>query len=164
MLAQQVAAMSDVVAKLAAEKHDTQMVDNSGDSGGTNTIHPRRNVPPPANRSTNDRNRVEDEVPFHHFALPKQSFLKLTGDNPRIWIDKCVDHFTIFHIPECMWTTTTSLHMEDNAAKCLTNWHTFVSAVEQKFGAFDYHKAIQELLSVKQEGSVEDYTKDFEAI
>jgi hypothetical protein len=72
-----------------------------------------------------------------------------------------------------MWTTAASLHMEDNAAKwlqvykmhhCLTNWHTFVLAVEQKFGAFDYHKAIHELLSVKQEGFVEDYTKDFEAI
>jgi hypothetical protein len=36
--------------------------------------------------------------------------------------------------------------------------------VEDKFGAYDYRRAIQELLSMKQQGSVEEYTKEFEAV
>jgi hypothetical protein len=50
-----------------------------------------------------------------------------------------------------MWTTAASLHMEENAAKWLqvckmqhglTDWNTFVAAVQRKFGAFDYRKVI----------------------
>jgi hypothetical protein len=119
------------------------------------------------------RQRGDNEVKTHHNALPKLSLPKFNGDNPRIWIDKCVDYFRIFNIPECMWTTAASLHMEDNATKwlqmhkiivVLTDWLAFVAAVEQKFGAFDYRNAIQDLLTLKQEGTVEDYIKDFKAL
>jgi hypothetical protein len=61
----------------------------------------------------------EENMPFHHAALPKMSFPKFNGANPRIWIDKCSYYFTIFNVPECMWPTATSLHMEGNAAKWL---------------------------------------------
>jgi hypothetical protein len=63
--------------------------------------------------------------------------------------------------------------MEDNAAKWLHvyklkvglgDWDTFVRAVEDKFGTYDYRKVVQDLLSLKQEGSMEDYTKEFETI
>jgi hypothetical protein len=89
-----------------------------------------------------------------------------------MWIDKCNNYFKIFNIPECMWTAATSLHMEDNVAKWLQvykmqrvlgDWNSFVAAVE-KFGAYDYRQAIQELLSVKRQGSVEEYTKEFEVV
>jgi hypothetical protein len=46
----------------------------------------------------------------------------------------------------------------------LGDWDTFVRAVEEKFGAYDYRKTVQDLLSLRQEGSIEDYTKKFEAI
>jgi hypothetical protein len=63
--------------------------------------------------------------------------------------------------------------MEDNAARSLQmykirvgliDWHTFVVAVEHKFGAIDYRNAIQDLLNLKQEGAIEDYINDFEAL
>jgi hypothetical protein len=100
----------------------------------------------------------EFEVPPHHVALAKLSFPKFYGDNPRIWIDKCSDYFIIFNIPDCMWTTTTSLHMEDNAVTLLQlykirvgleDWPTFVAVVENKFGAYDYKNAMQDLLGLK---------------
>jgi hypothetical protein len=47
------------------------------------------------------------------------SFPKFDGENPRIWIDTCLDYFKIFNILECLWTTATSMHMEENAAKWL---------------------------------------------
>jgi hypothetical protein len=39
-----------------------------------------------------------------------------------------------------------------------------VTAVQEKFSVYDYRQAIQDLLALKQEGTVEDYTKDFEAV
>lgn len=71
-----------------------------------------------------------------------------------------------------MWTIVASLHMEDNAARWLQTyklkhglgeWPIFVAAVEQKFGAYDYRKAVTDLLSIRRVTSVEDYTKEFEA-
>jgi hypothetical protein len=120
-----------------------------------------------------DHRRPEEEVPLHCSALTKFSFPKFSGTNPKIWIDKCVDYIKIFNIPDHMWTTAASLHMEDNAAKWLQVykmkqgldcWQEFVSAAEEKFGADDYRKSIQELLSLKQEGSVEEYTQEFQAV
>jgi hypothetical protein len=58
---------------------------------------------------------------------------------------------SIYNIPDCMWTTAASLHMDDNAAKWwqvyklkvgLGDWDTFVRAVEEKFGAYDYRKVV----------------------
>jgi hypothetical protein len=101
---------------------------------------------------------TEDEVSCHRSFLPKMSFPKFIGENPRIWIDKCHDYFRIFNIPECMWTTAVSLHMEDNVAKWfqvyklkagLGDWRVFVAAVEEKFGAFYYMKAVHDLLGIR---------------
>jgi hypothetical protein len=75
-----------------------------------------------------------------------------------------VDYFTIFNIPQSMWTIAPFLHIEDNAAKWLQvyklkfgldDWSVFVAAVEAKFGAFDYRRSIQSLMAIKQEGIVE---------
>jgi hypothetical protein len=63
--------------------------------------------------------------------------------------------------------------MEDNAAKWLQvyklmkvlgDWPSFVAVAEEKFGAYDYRKAIQELLALKQDGSMEEYTIEFAAM
>jgi hypothetical protein len=116
--------------------------------------------------------RQEDEVQLNHYALPKLSFSKFSGENPRIWIDKCYDYFYIFNIPDCMWTTAASLHMEDVAAKWLKVYKlkhglgsspVLLATVEQKFGAYGYRQAVQDLLALRQVGPAEEYTKEFEA-
>jgi hypothetical protein len=48
--------------------------------------------------------------------------------------------------------------------KGLGDWSSFVATVEDKFGAYDYKKAIQELSALKQDGSVEEYTGEFEVV
>jgi hypothetical protein len=72
-----------------------------------------------------------------------------------------------------MWTMTASLHMEENDVKWLHvyklkrglgDWNTFVTPIEEKFGTYDYRKAIQELLSIKHDVFLEDYNKDFEVV
>jgi hypothetical protein len=166
-LAQQIMETSQLVTQMAAWQGSGGGNSEAGAVGGCGAGQPPGS--PPAHRAlhhpTPGRFRQEEEVPFHWAALPKLSFPKFNGDNPWIWIDKCRDYFSIFNIPECMWTTTTSLHMEDNETKWLQvyklkvglgNWSSFVAAVEQKFGAFDYRKVIHELLALRREGSVEE--------
>jgi hypothetical protein len=43
----------------------------------------------------------------------------------------------------------------------LDSWSEFVAAIEKKIGALDYRRAIQDLLVVRQEGTVEEYTRNF---
>jgi hypothetical protein len=75
--------------------------------------------------------------------------------------------------PEHMWATAASLHMEDNAEKWLHmhkqkhglgSWEQFMAAVQQKFGTYEYKHAIDELLELKQIGTVEDYVTTFESL
>jgi hypothetical protein len=63
--------------------------------------------------------------------------------------------------------------MEENVAKWLQMykmkhglgyWPTFVTVMEEKFGVYDYRISIQDLLRLKQEGSVKEYTKVFQSM
>lgn len=72
-----------------------------------------------------------------------------------------------------MWVTTASLHFDDNAAKWLQmyklkyglgSWTSFVQAVEEQFGSDDYRSALDELLLLKQKGTVEEYASEFESL
>ena len=51
--------------------------------------------------------------------VPKMQFPTFVGDNTYIWKDKCEDYFKIFNLPETMWPTIASMHMDDKAAKWL---------------------------------------------
>ncbi|GJN02857.1 hypothetical protein PR202_ga20245 [Eleusine coracana subsp. coracana] len=122
----------------------------------------------------NGRNRVpRDDRARRRHNLPKMSFPKFDGTDPVVWGDKCLDYFELFSIPEYMWVTSACLHMEGNAAKWLqvfkkqhelVSWDQFMAAVHTKFGAFDYHKHMRELLALRQTSSVEDYAAEFESL
>jgi hypothetical protein len=75
--------------------------------------------------------------------------------------------------PEHMWPTAASLHMEGNAEKWLHmykkkhglgNWDQFMEAVQQKFGVYEYKHAVDDLLELKQSGTVEEYVDLFESL
>jgi hypothetical protein len=46
----------------------------------------------------------------------------------------------------------------------LGSWRDFIRAVQEKFGAYDYQHAIDELLDLQQNGSVTEYAAEFEAL
>jgi len=46
----------------------------------------------------NGSGRDSSALPRH--SVPKMAFPRFTGENPRIWKDKCLDYFHIFNIPE----------------------------------------------------------------
>jgi hypothetical protein len=51
--------------------------------------------------------------------MPKMNFPRFNGKNPGIWKNKCEDYFYLLNIPEAMWTTVASLHMDENAESWL---------------------------------------------
>ena len=104
---------------------------------------------------------------------PKLSFPRFDGQHPKIWKDKCLDYFQVCNVPKHMWVTTASLHLDDNAAKWLQmyklkhglgSWVEFIHAVEEQFGSDDYRSALDELLVLKQRGTVEEYATEFESL
>jgi hypothetical protein len=133
---------------------------------------PHHKGEPPPNRSTYGPNKTHgDKSQDPRVTLPKMQFPVFVGDNPKIWRDKCEDYFRIFNIPEHKWITAATMHMENNVAKWvqvqkrkhgLGTWEQFMAAVEQKFGAYDYIHALNELLELRQVNSVEEYATAFE--
>ena len=106
----------------------------------------------------------------HRHAVPKMSFPKFTGANPTIWRDKCLDYFHIFNIPETLWTPTAAMNMDDNAAKWLQvhklkyglgTWSEFIAAVDSHFGSYAYRDALNDLIALEQEDSLEEYIATF---
>jgi hypothetical protein len=100
-------------------------------------------------------------------------FPTFDGDHPTIWFDNCENYFTIYSILETLWVTIAAMHLKDNAAKWWQeykrthrkhNWHSFYEAVKVEFGSDDYRSAVSELLNIKQSGTVEEYTTQFQAL
>ena len=58
---------------------------------------------------------VSDHQGGSRTYIPKLSFPRFDGRHPKIWRDKCMDYFHICNVPEHMWVTTASLHLDDNA-------------------------------------------------
>lgn len=117
------------------------------------------------------KSHKKDTVPHH--TLPKMQFPTFDGTNPKVWLDNCRNYFSIYSVPESVWVTAATMHLQDNAAKWYQAYkqtHTNVSlvafsvAVEQKFGIDDYRNAIAKLLALKQNGTVEEYTSRFQAL
>ena len=111
--------------------------------------------------------------PLPYQAMPKMQFPKFDGQNTKIWKDNCLSYFELYQLPEGMWITAAHLHFEGNAAKwyqaykqnhTFENWGHFCSVVEEEFGSDDFKTAMNALLDLKQTGTVEDYTSQFQAL
>lgn len=106
-------------------------------------------------------------------AMPKMQFTKFDGQNPKIWKDNCESYFELYQLPEGMWITAAHLHFEGNVAKwyqaykqnhTFKNWNHFFSVVEEEFGLDYFRTAMNALLDLKQTGTVEDYTSQFQSL
>lgn len=72
-------------------------------------------------------------------SMPKMQFPKFDGTKPKIWKDNCKSYFELYHLPEGMWITAATLHVESNAAMwyqsykqnhTFANWAAFCSVVD----------------------------------
>lgn len=69
---------------------------------------------PRSHKSKNEPDKGEG-VPHH--ALPKMLFSKFDCSHPKIWIDNCCNYFSIYNVPERVWVSSATMHLEGNAAK-----------------------------------------------
>ena len=122
-------------------------------------------------RRPQPRSGRRDTLPSQ--AMPKMQFPKFDGTDPKIWKDNCQSYFELYQLPEGMWITTAHLHFEGNAAKwyqayklnhTFRDWDYFCAVVEEEFGADDYRTAMNDLLDLKQTGTVTEYTTQFQAL
>jgi hypothetical protein len=148
---------------------------------------PRSTTEPKGNKFTSNRPHFIDENPwgtmgnthksrdtsFSHVpksAIPKMPFPTFDGSHPRIWIDKVVNYFTIYQIPHCLWVTAATVAFDDNASKWLQvyklqhelgTWDDFTSAVLKQFGTYDYKHAMDDIMTLRQTGSVQEFYQEF---
>jgi hypothetical protein len=184
VLAKQLEATGQVVAKLTLD----QMGD---DDSETMSIHtrpqhqkkpvPQQPKPPPAAGGSyyghiprNNHHHTEgDSHSGYKHVVPKLSFPEFHGRDPKAWRHRCEDFFQIYNVPYQLWVTSATMHMKDNAGRwaevqrlkgALSSWEEFMAAVEAKFGAYDYPHALNELLELRQTGSVEEYVSAYESL
>jgi len=79
----------------------------------------------------------------------------------------------MYSLPEQLWVTASAMHLRDNAAKWWQaykqthrklTWKAFCAAVQQEFGSDDFRSAMTDILQLKQTGTVEEYTDQFQAL
>lgn len=179
MIAQQVRANGQAVAKLTI-----QQFEDDKSVGSVSEIYEDENPfayydkgKEPVKQSSSKypkqhrEHSKKDSLPHH--TLPKMFFPTFDGNQPKVWITKCNNYFSIYSIPETLWVQAATMHLEGNAAKWweaykLSNptvtWSDFTTTVQAKFGSDDYRNAISSLLQLKQTGTVDEYTTEFQAL
>lgn len=109
--------------------------------------HTQKNHQPP----------LKTELVPHH-ALPKIHFPTSDGTQPTIWLDKCLNYFYIYKMPENMWVEAATMHLQDNASKWWqtykrdkpgVTWKKFSTDLKEAFGPDDHRTALNDLLDLK---------------
>lgn len=105
--------------------------------------------------------------------MPKTTFPKFNGSNPKIWKEKCEKYFNMFHVPEDLKADYATLHFKGNAALWLQtyeanhdidNWVALCVAVCSKFGKDLYYNSMNQALDIRQTSDVDSYYHEFETI
>ena len=113
----------------------------------------------------------QDKQASPKHTIPKMNFPDFDGSDPKVWLDNCYSYFELYQIPEGMWITAARIHLKDNAARwyqafkqkhTFRSWTHFCHEIEKEFGADDFRSSMTELLQLKQTGSVEEYTTQFQ--
>jgi hypothetical protein len=108
-----------------------------------------------------------------HHTLPKMHFPAFDGVQPKIWLDKCHNYFSIYSIAEYLWVEAATMHLQENAAKWwqtykishpAVTWKQFIVDIQDTFGSDDYRSALNELFDLKQASTMEEYTTQFKSL
>ena len=135
ILTQKVDSTAQAVAQILADQgapHERR------DGQPTSLVHPQHGFGEPSSSHSAGRHHSESNV-MHRSFLPKMRFPQFTGEQPKIWKDRCLDYFRIFDISEHMCVAMASMNFDKNAAKRLQvykaqfglgTWDSFIKAVE----------------------------------
>ncbi|XP_063948159.1 uncharacterized protein LOC135152240 [Daucus carota subsp. sativus] len=102
---------------------------------------------------------------------PKLDFSKFDGNNPRIWIKKCVRYFELCKIPNDQKVDIASLHMLHKAETWVSSylanrrsvdWDDFIIDLIARFRDDGPGKIVEQFNRLQQTGPLEDYIDEFE--
>ncbi|KAL5217692.1 hypothetical protein ABZP36_018376 [Zizania latifolia] len=114
--------------------------------------------------------QLESADSGRYLHLAKLKFPTFSGTFPRLWISQCTSYFQFYSMPMELWVPWASMHMEGTPRLWMMTykkrhdlgWDQFCQAVEQQFGADDYHQKVMALMELRQEGTVSEYRDQFE--
>ncbi|CAD6218216.1 unnamed protein product [Miscanthus lutarioriparius] len=102
--------------------------------------------------------------------LPKLSFPRFDGDNPRHWRSLCVDYFEMYLVPSSMWGRISKQHLDGAAAGWFqsiepeldfSDWQGFCRLLHDCFDHDQKELLIRQLFHAKQTSTVAKYVKLF---
>jgi hypothetical protein len=159
-----------VVAQIRLELMGKQLEDSSGGAEFPSSAHQHHSESPGfRGRQEHVESRGEfrggpsrpsgdvHQHSYHsHQVLPKLPFPKFAEGDPVVWLDKCLEYFSVYQVPASMWWHYHKLKYG------LGGWHEFAAAVVSKFGAEAYPRALRRLFSLRQFGTLDNYVHEFE--
>lgn len=164
LLSKQLAESGRAIAQLRLDKAKEPIFDDDnspkfhnppkGNKFGSN-IHSYTDGNPWRTLDNHNKSKDNSFTQVTKTAIPKMPFPTFDGFHPRIWIDKAVNYFTIYQIPQCLWVTAAIVAFDDNASKWLQvyklqhvlgTWEQFTAAVLKQFGTYDYKHAMDDIM------------------
>ncbi|VFQ74615.1 unnamed protein product [Cuscuta campestris] len=153
-LSEQWKLMEEQVSRLANQLQDlqTQGSGNYQESGNSSNHNGGRNL--------------------FHFN-PKIEFPSFEGGNPREWIKKCRQYFSLCKVPEEQQVNLASIHFKGRAEIWFSNygqgrnnicWDEFVMDLGARFKEDDHNDIVEEFNKLCQTGDLEEYVDKFEEL
>lgn len=128
---------------------------------------------PSGSGATNPHNNSERRFDPSLFSLPKVKLPLFEGTDPRGWITKAELYFEVNRTPVTTKMYLAQMCMDGIALNWYTNllikhpqtdWIQFRGKLLVRFGGTRFHNAHEALGSLDQEGDIEAYIEEFEAI
>lgn len=137
-------------------------------------------IPPPARGNRRNHNSTltprsfdladdSADANFRH-RMPKMDVPKFDGEQPKLWQIQCEDYFEMYNTAPALWVRLASLQFTGAAARWLSSikssirkytWAEFSQEVVLRFGRNQHQSLIRKLYKLVQNGTVEDYVKQF---
>ncbi|XP_038722070.1 uncharacterized protein LOC120014224 [Tripterygium wilfordii] len=123
-------------------------------------VFDRGRVEPAGNGGGNHRN-------------PRLDFPKFSGTDPAVWLQRANQFFAYYQTPQGQKVLIASYYMEGRAAVwtqefqnsgIIPSWTDFVSALQTRFGPGLFEDPMEELMRLRQVGTVDDYILKFEEL
>lgn len=95
---------------------------------------------------------------------------KFDGSNPRLWIKKCCEYFTLYKIPDDQKVTVASLSMMDKVAywvssylsiRAVVDWNDFIIDLYDRFQEFN---VVEDFNKLQHTSNIESYIDEFENV
>lgn len=109
----------------------------------------------------------------HHWSHPKLELQTFTGENPRDWLRKCNNFFSLHQFDDNEKLEVVDLYLDSKAdvwyqsfrlIKGTVSWQEFSEALLRRFGDRTGRDEIEEFNKLQQTGSVQDYQDKFEEL